>query len=640
MFNVQFLLFELLTLASSEMIVRVILKEVVTKHPIMVVSQEFKARFIQLLLLILLATGFQLFLLHVPVFLILCLIGLTARLCILQFHKLTRFKNISKKLLYHADNKSSTVPEGGVAFSINHKPTLPAELKHRNYSHTYNDFSNDPKGSNMRATKPPTTNLLNKSSPSPLARQPYSMRPFNTPPSLRSSTFLSSAKSSNIQRPSISPQKISSVPVQSIKTHPLAFGWSNLNIPLLSFSPLINSPRKLSPPGIHNTGNICFLSSTVQCLASIESFLPLLSIVTGNEKHHNLIAALRHTLEETQTWKLNRINPLPLLESIAVLSPDLVSVRGRNSYQSQQDAGEFLLWLLDNLHTAYKEYDTHIDLTNESDKDENKLLQQLQVIKDDLANQIKDIHSSNISSCYDLFQKLSTVDKQIMNIRDMSRVYMMFGGQVLEARECQQCKRMSINLEYHTVLPLPVPDCKGVSLLTDCFSLFGEVENLFSENNMLLCSFCSQNNASGTNSVTAPAFTLGKRLALFSTLPQKLIIQLTRFFYDPVNRIALKNQSPVKFPVLELDLSPFTMDNKLNPGSDTPQQYLYNLTGFCVHTGAQSTSHGHYIAYTKVKDGNWYQFNDDHVTHVKDIGAEIESSFVSQNAYILFYTLK
>ena len=632
LYSVQFLLFELITLVSSEMIVRFILKETVSKHPIMMISQERKARFVQLVLLILLATGFQFFL-HVPFLMAMCLFGVIVRLCILQLYKSRRFKNASKKLLY--TNNGSTVPEKGMAFSINHKPT---GLYHRNFSQTNDNSSHECKVSTTQhSVSKPHKDFYSKPTPSPISR-PYSANTFNTPP-LRLPSFLATMKSSSIQRPSLLPHKISSVPVQSVKTRPLPpspFGWNN--IPLLTFFPAVSS-REQSPPGIHNTGNVCFLNSIIQCLASIECFVPLLCNIADDGKYLDLIVNLRHVLQQTQKWQLSRINPSPLLESISVLNPELVSIRKRNSYQMQQDAGEFLLWLLDNLHTAYKERPFHdINLTDDNDANESDQLdvEQLQIVKDELVNQIKEIQSNQVSSCYELFRKLSTVDKQIMNIRDMSRMYELFGGQVLEARECQQCKRMSINLEYHTVLPLPVPNCKAVSSLSDCFSLFGEVENLFNENNMLLCSFCSENITTGTDSV---AFTLGKRLALFSTLPQKLIVQLTRFFYDPVYNVASKNQSPVIFPVLDLNLSPFTMENKLN-NTSASKQYLYNLTGFCIHTGAQSTSHGHYVAYAKVKDGTWYQFNDDHVTCVKDIATEIKSPFVSQNAYILFYSLK
>ena len=101
---------------------------------------------------------------------------------------------------------------------------------------------------------------------------------------------------------------------------------------------------------------------------------------------------------------------------------------------------------------------------------------------------------------------------------------------------------------------------------------------------------------------------------------------------------ALKNQSLVHFPVSGLNVSPYTLKGKLNLESASPA--LYDLTAFCVHTGAHSTAHGHYIAYCKTQSDRWYCFNDDYVHAVDGIGSELKKTFVLQNAYILFYSLR
>ena len=384
---------------------------------------------------------------------------------------------------------------------------------------------------------------------------------------------------------------------------------------------LIGTRSQSKPPGLSNTGNICFLVSVIHCLAGIEGFVSLLLQfpTPQEESDNNLISSLQLVIQQCQNWNLSSIKPNKLLLAISSLAPHLVTIRS----QSQQDAGEFLLWLLDALHEMHKKANK-VDMTEEK----QSVIARLQSEKDTI--QSLEMRSDDIETYPDKLIKLSSVDYSILEQENMSSIYKMCCGQLFEARECQQCKRVSTNIEYYTILTLPVPQNTNSDIRL-CFKLFSQIESLNHSHNMFRCTCTIKE---------SHLLTSGNRLACLSYLPSHLIIQLARFSYDYANKQARKNQTPVIFPVTGLDLSSFTLSSKLKTPLDASQSNLYDLCGFCVHTGARTTSYGHYIAYRKVKDGAWYRFDDDYVSLVNDIEKEIKQPFVSQNTYLIFYKAK
>ena len=227
--------------------------------------------------------------------------------------------------------------------------------------------------------------------------------------------------------------------------------------------------------------------------------------------------------------------------------------------------------------------------------------------------------SDNSPSFKQCLAALSEVDWELYWQKNSSSIYELFLGQLVEARQCQLCNKMSVNVEYFTVLLLPVPslavsDTTHVFKLQDCFEKFSKVEDLV-KGNMLHCS-CTLSLQDKLTTLTP-----GRRLALLSRPPKRLVIQLTRFSYDSLRKEAVKNTALVTFP-LTLDLYPHTMQAKLNP------------------TGAQSTSFGHYVAYCRADNHQWYYCNDRNVRCIANIVTEMNTSFVLQNAYLLFYALQ
>lgn len=407
------------------------------------------------------------------------------------------------------------------------------------------------------------------------------------------------------------------------------------------FTSFLNFQKPSStPPGLINVGNTCFLNSILQCLTWTVGFVEVLPLVSpvddGNSefiRNLNTVVHQCHVLPDG-IRKFEPIDPSGLLISLSKLAPHLVVNPESRRHQSQQDAAECLLWVLDSLHGILSQQSD-----SRSDQKEPLLSAvEMAALTNKRAACLVELEretSDNSPSFKQCLAALSEVDWELNWQKNSSSIYELFLGQLVEARQCQLCNKMSVNVEYFTVLLLPVPslavsDTTHVFKLQDCFEKFSKVEDLV-KGNMLHCS-CTLPLQDKLTTLTP-----GRRLALLSRPPKRLVIQLTRFSYDSLRKEALKNTALVTFP-LTLDLYPHTMQAKLNPTSQKTS--LYHLCAFCVHTGAQSTSFGHYVAYCKAANHQWYYCNDRNVRHIANIVTEMNTTFVLQNAYLLFYALQ
>lgn len=381
-----------------------------------------------------------------------------------------------------------------------------------------------------------------------------------------------------------------------------------------------------APPGLINRGNTCFVNSTLQCLNWTPGFVGVLPKSTDPKSEAsvflsklNSIFLLLNRLPDGKS-KFVPISTTELLSSTSLLASHLVAPL--NSVQHQQDTAEYLLWLLDHLHCALRAQPKSQSALATSFTDAD--IEKMKTNKSECIYKIKALGSHNLSALSEPMSNLSKLDWDLHWHKHSSTLYELFLGQILEARACQNCNKVTVNTEYFTLLPLPIPLAdQGPPSLNSCFNIFSKIEELV-EDNMISCSCVPEG-------CLAPA----TRLALLSSLPKSLIIQLTRFSYDSVIHTAVKNSSPLYFPQ-SVDFFTHTMKAMLDP-AQKHQSMVYELYAFCVHSGAQTTSYGHYAAYCKAADGQWYHFNDVSVTHVKDIEKVLSSEFVLHNAYLLFY---
>ena len=130
----------------------------------------------------------------------------------------------------------------------------------------------------------------------------------------------------------------------------------------------------------------------------------------------------------------------------------------------------------------------------------------------------------------------------------------------------------------------------------------------------------------------------GRRRTLLRQLPSCLVVHLLRFDMNMRTGESQKLQRPVNIQLDHVDLSHLIVDNVMQREDMTSSNasHCYSLHAVCVHLGAVSLTHGHYVAYVKTRQRGWCRFNDELVTPV-NMAYEITTRQVRENAYLLFY---
>lgn len=336
-------------------------------------------------------------------------------------------------------------------------------------------------------------------------------------------------------------------------------------------SPRTNVSNPKTVVGLRNLGNTCFMNAVLQALANLIEFTsyfkkasPFRPLQAGSrvkttlsrykEENLELVEELRKVL--CNLWK-GSPNPVSPDSFFAVVCKMIPSFRG---FQ-QQDAHEFLLYLLNNAHT-------------------------------------------------ELLKGTPCIDKKTI-------VTETLGGLLQSEVTCLKCKRMSKKKEDFLDLSLDLPTTKNdrsdICCLTECLQNFIKVEEL-EKNEWYLCEHCKRREPTT------------KRFWLLQ-LPNVICIHLKRFRYNHYNYT--KVNTFVRFPIKDLDMNPYLLENPLQGPVETN---IYDLSGVVVHHGSGSRS-GHYTSYSK-RDGEWYDFNDGNVLRTN------EEVIVRTTGYVLFYTRK
>ncbi|ESO87591.1 hypothetical protein LOTGIDRAFT_127660 [Lottia gigantea] len=344
-----------------------------------------------------------------------------------------------------------------------------------------------------------------------------------------------------------------------------------------------NGPRS---SGLRNLGNTCFMNAVLQSLSNIQHFcgyikqLPSLEdkiikcrktqIKKTRESGDTvlLVEELRKTLVSLWQGSKTSISPESLFSVIWKVVPRF---RG---YQ-QQDAHEFMRYLLDRLHT--------------------ELLQLLPY--------------PNSNSPFIGPKGKSTI------------VTAIFGGLLQNEVICLICGMESKKHDPFLDLSLDIPsqfysrtnkpkEGETVCKLADCLESFTDVEEL-EESELYMCSNCKLKQRS-------------TKKFWIRRLPNVLCLHLKRFRWSSHHRV--KVETFVDFDLKGLDMSHYVLDMLVGSSAGSN---LYDLAAVIVHHGSGAGS-GHYTAYA-VHENQWYHFNDSTVT-----ACDIET-VLKCKAYILFY---
>ncbi|XP_069543451.1 ubiquitin carboxyl-terminal hydrolase 2-like isoform X1 [Brachyistius frenatus] len=349
----------------------------------------------------------------------------------------------------------------------------------------------------------------------------------------------------------------------------------------LSNSPTRDSTNSKSAQGLvglKNLGNTCFMNSILQCLSNTHS---LRDYCLHNSHRRDLnnnsrtnTALMEEFAKLIQTmWTSSSseaVSPSEFKTQIQRYAPRFVGY-------NQQDAQEFLRFLLDGLHNEV-----------------NRVTVRPRGTAEDFDHLPDEEKGRKMWSKY-----LEREDSKIVDV---------FVGQLKSSLTCSHCGFCSTVFDPFWDLSLPIAK-KGygeVSLM-DCMRLFTK-EDVLDGDEKPTCYRCKARRR------CTKKFTIQK-------FPKILVLHLKRFSEA---RRTSKLSTFVNFPMKDLDLREFASENSMNA--------VYNLYAVSNHSG--TTMGGHYTAYCRnPNSGEWYTFNDSRVTPMSS------SQVRSSDAYVLFYEL-
>uniref|UniRef100_A0A671NCY0 Ubiquitin carboxyl-terminal hydrolase n=1 Tax=Sinocyclocheilus anshuiensis TaxID=1608454 RepID=A0A671NCY0_9TELE len=345
--------------------------------------------------------------------------------------------------------------------------------------------------------------------------------------------------------------------------------------------------------GLRNLGNTCFMNAILQSLSNIQVFscyfkeLPSVALRSGKTAGRRMY----HTRSQGDSSEFRKILCSLWQGSQTAFSPDALfyviwkimpSFRG---YQ-QQDAHEFLRYLLDHLHR---------EMQGSKNGSPSPAL-----------SPDRPKHASESKCC---INGTSTIVTSVFGGVLQNEVYCLICG--TESRKFDPFLDLSLDIPSQFRIKFtkdqePGPTCT----LNDCLRSFTDLEEL-DEMELYMCHKCKKRQKS------TKKFWIQK-------LPKVLCLHLKRFHWTAFLRN--KIDTYVKFPMHGLDMKSFLLE----PENSLPERCLYDLAAVVVHHGSGIGS-GHYTAYG-LHEGRWYHFNDSTVTLVS------EEAVLKAKAYILFYT--
>ena len=251
----------------------------------------------------------------------------------------------------------------------------------------------------------------------------------------------------------------------------------------------------------------------------------------------------------------------------------------------QQDAAEFLTFLMDYLHE---------DLNINSNRSPLKAL-----------NEAEERRREALP-----IQIASRLEWDRRTHNNHSQISSRFSVQYASRLKCLTCNTTSTSYGTEYCIPLEIP-AKGRIDIYECLKNYTKEERFEKENNWR-CPSCKKIRES-TRKIT------------ITRAPEILVINLKRFHNRGAQTTKIKTW--VDFPLNDLDMTPFVVpplssyDARLWPALlsepllETTPPFKYGLYGVVNHYGSGVKS-GHYIALRRVSPSTWTEFNDRYVTDI------------------------
>uniref|UniRef100_A0AAG5CT35 Ubiquitin carboxyl-terminal hydrolase n=1 Tax=Anopheles atroparvus TaxID=41427 RepID=A0AAG5CT35_ANOAO len=330
--------------------------------------------------------------------------------------------------------------------------------------------------------------------------------------------------------------------------------------------------------GLKNLGNTCYMNSILQCLSNTY-FL--------NEFFHDSSYKMHLNRNNKTQGKIGEelaavIKALWTGQYKCIASKNLRYVVGQYERQfggiEQQDSHEFLTILMDWLHSD------------------------LQTIQMQISTSIDKLPPSEKAWVEHFKGKRSYISE-------------LFYGQIKSTVKCTRCQNESATYETFSNLSLELPQDFNICNLDNCLDMYFHGEKVRG----WYCPECKSNQDAI------------KKLAI-SRLPSILVVHFKRFYADPdaIATVYRKKQTLVKFPLSELNMSPYLARTEVNRNKRLTT-YRYHLYGVSNHYGSMES--GHYTAFCLNNvHQKWFKFDDYNVSSID--ASDVQASA----AYILFYS--
>uniref|UniRef100_A0A8C6FPG3 Ubiquitin carboxyl-terminal hydrolase n=1 Tax=Moschus moschiferus TaxID=68415 RepID=A0A8C6FPG3_MOSMO len=341
----------------------------------------------------------------------------------------------------------------------------------------------------------------------------------------------------------------------------------------------MNSKSTQGLAGLRNLGNTCFMNSILQCLSNTRELrdyclqrLYLRDLSHGSRAHTALMEEFAKLIQTIWTSSPNDVvSPSEFKTQIQRYAPRFVGY-------NQQDAQEFLRFLLDGLHNEVNRVTARPKSSPEN----------LDHLPDD--------------------EKGRQMWRKYLE-REDSRIGDLFVGQLKSSLTCTDCGYCSTVFDPFWDLSLPIAK-RGYPEVTlmDCMRLFTKEDVLDGDEKPTCCRCRARKRCIKKFSI--------------QRFPKILVLHLKRFSESRIRTSKLTTF--VNFPLRDLDLREFASENT--------NHAVYNLYAVSNHSG--TTMGGHYTAYCRSPvTGEWHTFNDSSVSPMSSSQAR------TSDAYLLFYEL-
>ncbi|XP_055404346.1 ubiquitin carboxyl-terminal hydrolase 2 isoform X1 [Bubalus kerabau] len=341
----------------------------------------------------------------------------------------------------------------------------------------------------------------------------------------------------------------------------------------------MNSKSAQGLAGLRNLGNTCFMNSILQCLSNTRELrdyclqrLYLRDLSHSSRAHTALMEEFAKLIQTIWTSSPNDVvSPSEFKTQIQRYAPRFVGY-------NQQDAQEFLRFLLDGLHNEVNRVTARPKSNTEN----------LDHLPDD--------------------EKGRQMWRKYLE-REDSRIGDLFVGQLKSSLTCTDCGYCSTVFDPFWDLSLPITK-RGYPEVTlmDCMRLFTKEDVLDGDEKPTCCRCRARKRCIKKFSI--------------QRFPKILVLHLKRFSESRIRTSKLT--AFVNFPLRDLDLREFASENT--------NHAVYNLYAVSNHSG--TTMGGHYTAYCRSPvTGEWHTFNDSSVSPMSS------SQVRTSDAYLLFYEL-